>query len=42
MHIQFIEPVKNSADFIFDGTKDFSNALEEIYGLLINIDSNNQ
>jgi len=37
MHEQFIEPIKNNVDYIFDGTKDFSGPVKEIYNLISNI-----
>jgi len=40
MHRKFIEPTKNTVDYIFDGTLDFSNSIEKIYQLIINLNSN--
>jgi len=39
MHKQFIEPIKNNVDFIFDGTQSFSNPVNLIYNLITNINS---
>ena len=42
MHTQFIEPVKDTVDYIVDGTKSFSSPLQKIYTLITNISTNNR